>query len=434
MKMLPENYFNVQPSATLSRVYNEIQSIQSEIRNCSSESEQGKEALEVLQRETKSLREQKEELNEKITKTTNEMRRLVIKQLNESQKLKNAYDKLEEAMSTKNNELKKLVNDNSEKRVTEIKNAFEDKKRSVEESLQQSKVEASAAVERANAQVLQVAEEAERKRQEENAKAEVTKLQVIEEASNQKQAAIELAANFQLEAQKNALLTVNKEQENMNNEIEKQKLQSEEAQIVADNQTNEIQAQVLYEKNNLDNWKKRYDDLLFTLDTRVTSSELESKEVNLEGGDRGNVLLRETLEREFGEEMNKVIYNSSAELKEKIQENLKLTLSNLEFKVSSLATTIEQREEILQKFKEYMNSESSWVPQVKTLAGYLKKAFEDFLTNVSIDLQLKVLGSRSQETDSTATEKNNNNAMSNLIECIDRIRSLAIKYSDKQVN
>ena len=81
-----------------------------------------------------------------------------------------------------------------------------------------------------------------------------------------------------------------------------------------------------------------------------------------------------------------------------------------------------------------MNSESSWVPQVKTLAGYLKKAFEDFLTNVSIDLQLKVLGSRSQETDSTATEKNNNNAMSNLIECIDRIRNLAIKYSDKQVN
>ena len=220
----------------------------------------------------------------------------------------------------------------------------------------------------------------------------------------------------------------------MNNEIEKQKLQSEEAQIVADNQTNEIQAQVLYEKNNLDNWKKRYDDLLLTLDTQVKSSELESKEGNLEGGDRGNVLLRETLEREFGEEMNKVIYNSSAELKEKIQENLKVTLSNLELKVSSLATTIEQREEILQKFKEYMNSESSWVPQVKTLAGYLKKAFEDFLTNVSIDLQLKVLGSRSQETDSTATEKNNNNAMSNLLECIDRIRNLAKKYSDKQVN
>jgi len=105
----------------------------------------------------------------------------------------------------------------------------------------------------------------------------------------------------------------------------------------------------------------------------------------------GGARFRQDLDEHFRPLMNEMILHESTELKKKLDALYAGKLEEMKDSILSRDDlTDEQKKEIDDIFEEYKaqtQSQESWLPDVKLYATYMKKSFEDFLQNSTIDFE-----------------------------------------------
>ena len=105
----------------------------------------------------------------------------------------------------------------------------------------------------------------------------------------------------------------------------------------------------------------------------------------------GGARFRQDLDEHFRPLMNEMILHESTELKKKLDALYAGKLEEMKDSILSRDDlTDEQKKEIDDIFEEYIaqtQSQESWLPDVKLYATYMKKSFEDFLQNSTIDFE-----------------------------------------------
>ena len=105
----------------------------------------------------------------------------------------------------------------------------------------------------------------------------------------------------------------------------------------------------------------------------------------------GGAKFRQDLDEHFRPLMNERILHESTELKQKLEALYAEKLEELKVLILSkqdLGLTEEQKKEIDDIFEAYIaetQRQESWFPDVKLYATYMKRSFEDFLQNSTID-------------------------------------------------
>jgi len=367
-------------------------------------------------------------LNEEIVAKTKEMKALVNKELESNARLAEANLNLETAIIEKNNEktrLLQLAADEAEnerlRKIAEAQAAKAAAKAAAEAALKE-------AAEKAVATVKQASEAADLVNQEAAKAAEAAKGFALQEAEVAKNAAIleaqaaaeaeKVAAVEQALALRNAAVAeAQAAEENANAEKKTidEELKVEETTLVLEVERAEFGEQVKEDEippltncsgavvepeppapsapsspsqptSQLSPLQQKYNDFQREHPKYQGFRSGREGEAPLGGGAQ----FRQDLDKHFRPLMNERILHESTELKQKLEALYAEKLEVLKTLILSkqVGLTEEQKERIDEIFEAYIaetQTQESWFPDVKLYATYMKKSFEDFLQNSTID-------------------------------------------------
>jgi hypothetical protein len=365
-------------------------------------------------------------LNEEIVEKTKQMKALVTKELESNARLAEANSKLEAAIIEKNEERTRLLqlaaNEAEIERLRKIEEA--------QAALAAAKAAAEAALkeadERAEATLKQTAEAADLVNLEAANAAEAARGVALQEAEAAKNAAV---AEAQAAAKSERLAAVDQAQASQNAAV----AEAQAAEDAVNVETNAIYEELKEREKTLsleveqaEFGKQVKEDEIPPLPncsvevavvapeppapsspTSKTGSELQQKFKSFQkqypqyqgfrSGREGEAPLgggakfRQDLDEHFRPLMNERILHESTALKQKLEALYAEKLEELKTLILSrqeLGLTEEQKSRIDEIFEAYIaetQTQESWFPDVKLYATYMKKSFEDFLQNSTID-------------------------------------------------
>lgn len=414
------------------------------------------EFLKIKERSEQLLLE-KEKVSDELTMKTKQMKDLVMAELLSNQKLAEAQEQLALATVRKHEE---------EKRI-QLEIANELLKKAEQERLEKL-AEAQEAEENSKAEFIRIREEAEFKRQEEIeislSQANTKHNEIVEIAEQEALKSLEQVYENLKVAEESEQQLIEKVSANLN-ELEKD-LDKEidtafqekgivdvvELAEIEQEQKSEIKEIILEKNQEIDQLKNDITSLKYIMNQwylKYNSMIMNSKTLSLSGGDfNGGFKL--CIDKSFRSDMNDLILRQTTNLKEKIERLYEEKLLKLRTIVDSISTiTEEQREKMLTVIDEYIyesQRESSWFPQIKLYAGYMKQSFEDFLINSDIDFteSSNTITTNTINTINTINNDANlnlnggylkeNNAVKQLETCLERINTFSNRKAQEVVD
>jgi hypothetical protein len=417
------------------------------------------EFLKIKERSEQLLLE-KEKVSDELTMKTKQMKDLVMAELLSTQKLAEAQEQLALATVRKHEE---------EKRI-QLEIANELLKKAEQERLEKL-AEAQEAEEKSKAEFIRIREEAEFKRQEEIkislSQANTKHNEIVEIAEQEALKSLEQVYENLKVAEESEQQLIEKVSANLN-ELEKD-LDKEidtafqekgivdvvELAEIEQEQKSEIKETILEKNQEIDQLKNDITSLKYIMNQwylKYNSMIMNSKTLSLSGGDFNGLKL--CIDKSFRSDMNDLILRQTTNLKEKIERLYEEKLLKLRTIVDSISTiTEEQREKMLTVIDEYIyesQRESSWFPQIKVYAGYMKQSFEDFLINSDIDFTESsntINDDANTINTNTITTINNdanlnlnggylkeNNAVKQLETCLERINTFSNRKAQEVVD
>jgi hypothetical protein len=376
------------------------------------------EFLKIKERSEQLLLE-KEKVSDELTMKTKQMKDLVMAELLSNQKLAEAQEQLALATVRKHEEEKRIQ--------LEIANELLMK---AEQERLQKLAEAQEAKEKAEAELLRISQESELNRQEEIdlavSQADTKHTEIVEiaeqealkslEQVNENLKVAEETEQQLIEKVSANLVELEKElDEDINTAFqEKGIVDDKELALIEREQNSEIK-EIIEEKNEeINQLKNDITSLKYVMNQwylKYNSMIMNSNTLALTGGGES---LKLCIDKSFRSDMNDLILSQTTNLKEKIErlnEEKLFKLRNIVDSLTLTEITDEQREKMLKVIDEYINEsqrESSWFPQIRLYAGYMKQSFEDFLVNSDIDFK------DFTESSNTLNLNNDNNANINL--------------------
>jgi len=430
-------------SAALKAAQAKIEAAKESIRAEVLENSQSHLNFEAIKTSSDTLLANRCSLNEEIVEKTKQMKALVTKEIESNARLAKANSELEAAIIEKNDERTRLLQSAAAEAEIERLRKIEEAQAALAASKAAAEAALKEAAEKAEVTVKKAAEAADLVNQEAAEKAEAAREVALKEAEYAKNAAIvqaqagaeveRLAAVEQAEVERLAAVEQAQTlQKNANAEAQAAEESANADKKTIDEELKVVETTLHLEVDQAEFGKPLKEDEVPplpscsgevvepeplapsapSLPSQPTSklSELQqhyntfqNKYPNYQGFRTGITPLgtdiaplgggakfRQDLDEHFRPLMNERILQESTELKQKLEASYAEKLEELKTLILSkqVGLTEEQKKEINEIFEAYIaetQTQESWFPDVKLYATYMKKSFEDFLHNSTID-------------------------------------------------